>query len=169
MLLAAVAAILERDLQALAREVMAYPDDRSLWEAPPGVANSGGTLALHLAGNVRHFLGARLGGTEFVRDRGAEFAARHVPRATILGQIDEARAAVRAAAARTPEERLGEEYPDVVGGVRVATGEYLVHLVSHFAYHLGQIDYHRRMVTGDPRAVDAVRAAELGTARPVAD
>ena len=89
--------------------------------------------------------------------------------ATILAQIEEARAAVRAAAARTTLDRLQEDFPEVVGGVRVVTGEYLIHLVSHFAFHLGQLDYHRRVVTGQTRGMDAVRAAELSTARPVPD
>jgi uncharacterized damage-inducible protein DinB len=169
MLIAAVAAILDRDLQALAREVAAYPDDRALWDMPPGVVNSGGTLALHLAGNIRHYLGARLGETGYVRDRPAEFAARDVPRATIIHQIEEARAAVRAAAGRARDDGGERDFPEVVNGLRIATGEYLIHLVSHFAYHLGQVDYHRRMVTGDSRGVEAVRAAELSTARPVAD
>ncbi len=169
MLAAAVAAILDRDLQALAREVAAYPDERALWETPPGITNSAGTLALHLAGNVRHYLGAQLGGTGYVRDRPAEFASRNVPRRTILAQIDEARAAVRAAAARTGADREEQDFPEVVGGVRVATGEYLIHLVSHFTFHLGQVDYHRRVVTGQTQGMDAVRAAELSTARPVAD
>jgi hypothetical protein len=169
MLVAAVAAILDRDLQALAREVSAYPDERALWETPPGITNSAGTLALHLAGNVRHYLGAKLGGTGYVRDRPAEFAARDVPRATILAQIEAARAAVHAAAARATDGGQAEDFPEVVGGVRVATGEYLIHLVSHFAFHLGQLDYHRRVVTRQTRGVDAVRAAELSTARPVPD
>lgn len=169
MLVAAVAAILDRDLQALAREVTAYPDERALWATPPGIPNSAGTLALHLTGNILHYLGAHLGGTGYVRDRAAEFASRDVPRADILAQIEETRAAVRVAAERTTGERLQQDFPEVVGGGRVATGEYLVHLVSHFAYHLGQLDYHRRVVTGRASGVDAVRAAELGTARPVAD
>ena len=76
---------------------------------------------------------------------------------------------MRAAAARTTPDRLQEDFPEVVGGVRVVTGEYLIHLVSHFAFHLGQLDYHRRVVTGQTRGMDAVRAAELSTARPVAD
>ena len=67
------------------------------------------------------------------------------------------------------QEPLEEDFPEVVGGVRVATGEYLIHLVSHFAFHLGQLDYHRRVVTGQTRGVDAVRAAELSTARPAPD
>ncbi|HEY7502584.1 MAG TPA: DUF664 domain-containing protein [Gemmatimonadales bacterium] len=169
MLVAAVAAILDRDLQALAREVAAYPDERALWETPPGITNSGGRLAVHLAGNIRHYLGAKLGGTGYLRDRPAEFTARDVPRATILAQIEEARAAVRAAAARTADERLGEDYPEVIAGVRVATGEFLIHLVAHFDYHLGQLDYHRRVVTGQTGGVNAVRTVELSTARPVPD
>jgi uncharacterized damage-inducible protein DinB len=169
MLVAAVAAMLDRDLQALAREVAAYPDERMLWETPPGITNSGGTLAVHLAGNIRHYVGAKLGDTGYVRDRPAEFASRDVPRATILAQIEEARAAVRAAAARTTDDRLEDDYPEVIAGVRVATGEYLVHLVSHFAYHLGQLDYHRRVVTRQTGGVNAVRTVELGTARPVPD
>jgi uncharacterized damage-inducible protein DinB len=169
MLVAAAAAILDRDLQTLAREVAAYPDERALWETPPGIANSGGTLAVHLAGNIRHYLGAKLGGTGYVRDRTAEFTSRNVPRATILAQIEEARAAVRAAAGRTPDHPLEEDFPEVIAGVRVATGEFLVHLVSHFAYHLGQLDYHRRVVTGQTGAMNAVRTVELSTARPVPD
>jgi len=169
MLVAAVAAILDRDLQALSREVAAYPDDRALWATPTGITNSAGTLAIHLAGNIRHYFGATLGGTGYRRDRPAEFAARDVPRATILGQIEEARAALRAAAARSSDDRLDEDYPEVIAGVRVAMGEYLIHLVSHFAYHLGQMDYHRRVVTGNAKGVDAVRTVELSTARPVAD
>jgi hypothetical protein len=41
--------------------------------------------------------------------------------------------------------------------------------VSHFTYHLGQVDYHRRLVTRDRRGVDALRVAELSSARPVPD
>ena len=51
----------------------------------------------------------------------------------------------------------------------MALADLLVHLVSHLGYHLGQVDYHRLVVTGSARSVDAIRAAELATARPVAD
>ncbi len=169
MLVEAVAAILDRDLRALAREIEAYPDESALWQLPEGVTNSAGTLALHLAGNIQHFLGARLGGSGFIRDRPAEFSAREVPRAVLLRQIEAARSAVRSAAERLTSEALERDFPEVVGGMRVATGEYLIHLASHFAYHLGQLDYHRRLVTRNPRGVDAIRPGELSTARPVAD
>jgi uncharacterized damage-inducible protein DinB len=169
MLVAAVCAILDRDLQALAREVSAYPDDAAVWQVPEGAVNSAGTLVLHLTGNIQHFLGARLAGTGFVRDRPAEFSARGVPRSALLRQIEAARVAVKAAAETVTDESVEGDYPEVVGGMRVIAGEYLIHLVSHFGYHLGQVDYHRRLVSRDPRGVDAIRTSELSTARPVAD
>jgi hypothetical protein len=167
MLLAAVAGILDRELRALTRAVEAYPDERDLWRLPPGVPNSGGTLALHLAGNLQHYLGAQLGATGYRRDRAAEFADRDVPRAEILRRIEAARAAVRAAADRVDESALVADFPEVIADARIPTGEYLIHLVSHFAYHLGQLDYHRRLVTGDTRGTGAVRPVELPSARQV--
>ncbi len=164
-----VAAILDRELRTLAREIEAYPDERDLWRRPPGVANSAGTLALHLAGNLQHYVGTLLGGTGYVRDRPAEFALRDVPREKILAEIEAARSAVRAGASRLNDALAGAEFPETVGGVRVTTAEYLIHLVSHFAYHLGQIDYHRRVVTEQSGGVDAVRALELGSAKPAPD
>lgn len=168
MMPAAIAAILDRDLQALRREVEAYPDDRALWQPVPGIINTAGTLVLHLTGNVQHFLGTRLGGTDYVRDRPAEFARRDVPRAELLQEIETARVAVRQGLDRLPEAQLAADFPEVIAGDRFATGDYLVHLATHFAYHLGQLDYHRRVVTGHESGVGAMRTKELVSARPVA-
>jgi hypothetical protein len=165
MLLTHVAAILDRDLRTLAREVEAYADERDLWRMPPGLPNSGGTLALHLAGNIQHYLGARLGGSGYARDRPAEFALRGVPRAELLARIEAARAAVRAAAAAPVD--LAADFPEAISGARVTTADLLVHLCTHFAFHLGQLDYHRRAVTGDGAGVGPMQAAELASARPV--
>jgi hypothetical protein len=165
MILPSVIAILDRDLRALRREIEAYPDEDSLWVNPAGLANSAGTLALHLAGNVQHYLGAQLGATGYVRDRPAEFARRRVPRSEIVQQIEAARASLAAAESRLGESALPDDFPEVIGNLRLETGEYLIHLVSHFTFHLGQIDYHRRMVTGQTHGIGAVRAAELRSAR----
>jgi uncharacterized damage-inducible protein DinB len=163
----AIAAIFERDLQALRREVEAYPDDRALWRAVPGITNTAGTLVLHLTGNLQHYLGARLGETGYVRDRAAEFARRDVPRAELLREIEAARSAARAGLAHLSDPQLAAAYPETIAGVRVATGEYLVHLTTHFAYHLGQLDYHRRVVTGNQSGVGAMSPTELSSVRPV--
>jgi hypothetical protein len=165
----ALAAILDRDLATLRREVEAYPDERDLWREIPGVANVGGTLVLHLTGNLQHYFGARLAGTGYVRDRPAEFARRNVPRSELLREVDAARAAVKTASTAVDAAQLAADFPETVGGSRVRTADYLVHLAVHFAYHLGQLDYHRRVVTGLNTSVDAVRPAELSSARPAGE
>jgi hypothetical protein len=162
-LLDSVAAILDRDLRALRREVEAYPNERDLWAPVPGISNVAGTLALHLAGNLQYYIGAVLGGTGYVRDRPAEFARRDVPRSELLGEIEAARTAVAAALAGAID--LDGEFPEPIAGKRVRIGDYLVHLATHFAYHLGQLDYHRRVVTGHAKGIDAVRPIELSSAR----
>lgn len=153
--------LLTRDLRAFKREVEAYPDDASIWRAVPGLPNSGGTLALHVAGNLQHFVGAVLGKDGYVRDRDSEFARRDVPRAELLRGLDAAIAAVERTLARLPEQAFAGPYPEPVAKRQVSALDFGVHLAVHLAYHLGQIDYHRRMVTGDPKGIDAVSVREL--------
>jgi hypothetical protein len=162
-LLLTVGTILDRDLRALRREVEAYPNERDLWAGVPGVSNVAGTLALHLAGNLQHYIGAVLGGSGYVRARPAEFSRRDVPRVELLGEIEAARTAVARALAGTVD--VDGEYPEPIAGKRVRTGDYLVHLATHFAYHLGQLDYHRKIVTGQDKGIDAMRPIELSSAR----
>ena len=164
-LAADLAAMLDRDLRTLRRELEAYPDERQIWQPVPGLANTAGTLALHLAGNLRHYVGARWGGTGYVRNRDAEFARRDVSRAELIAEIERAREAVVAGLGAVRPEELDAEFPELIGGCRVRTGDFLVHTAVHFAYHLGQVDSHRRVVTGNGEGVGAVKPAELGSAR----
>lgn len=157
--------VIVRDLKALGREVEAYPDDASLWRTPPGITNSGGTLALHLCGNVQHFFGAILGGTGYVRDRGAEFSRRDVPRAEILAQVSAAVAAAERGLARVSDAGVAADFAEPIAGHTVSTGEWLIHLAVHLGYHLGQVDYHRRLVTGRGETVRTMAVPELRTAR----
>ena len=164
MITSVVAAILDRDLRALRRELEAYPDDRTVWAELPGLPNSAGTLILHLAGNLQHYVGATLGGSGYRRDRSAEFARRGVSRAELLDEIERARTAVRTTLERLDPDVLDREYPEAFTGVRVRTGELLVHLCAHLTYHLGQVDVHRRIVTGSGEGIGAVRTAEIARA-----
>jgi uncharacterized protein DUF664 len=164
-LAAGVAAILDRDLRTLRRELEAYPDERQIWQEVPGLPNTAGTLALHLAGNLQHYVGARWAGTGYVRNRDAEFARRGVSRSELVAEVERARAVVAAALPRVPAEALGQDYPELIAESHIRTDEYLVHLCAHFTYHLGQLDAHRRIVTGASAGVGAVRPAELGSAR----
>jgi uncharacterized damage-inducible protein DinB len=153
--------VLHRELGAVRRSVEAYPDEASLWRLPPGLPNAGGTLVLHISGNLRHYVGAVLGNTGYVRDRDAEFSRRDVSRDDLLAEIDAAIDAVERTLAKLPDDGLDSIYPERVAGRDLTTRDYMVHLASHLAYHLGQLDYHRRAVTGDKRGVDALPLDEL--------
>lgn len=161
MLQSTLATLIVRELRAVQRQLDAYPDDASVWRVIPGVPNTAGTLALHVAGNLQHFFGALLGRDGYVRDRDAEFARRDVPRTELRAGIDAAIASVeRTCRALTPEQ-LAAPYPEPVAKRTVATEVMTLHLLSHLAYHLGQIDSHRRAVTADARGVDAISVREL--------
>jgi Protein of unknown function (DUF1572) len=153
--------VMKRELKALRREIEAYPNDAAMWETVPGIANPGGNLALHLSGNIQYFLGTVLGGTGYKRYRDAEFGSRDVPRAELLREIDNALAAVDTGLGRVQDADLGKPFPEAVGGVTPTTGAFLAHLAVHLGYHLGQVDYHRRIITGEGKTVGALPVGEL--------
>lgn len=161
MLRSTIETVITRELRAIRREIEAYPDDASIWRPVPGMPNVGGTLALHVAGNLQHFFGAILGKDGYARNRDAEFARRDVSRAELLDGIDAAiKSAERTLRALTDAD-LDKPYPEPIAKRTVATQVFVVHLATHLAYHLGQLDYHRRAVTGDPKGADAVSVREL--------
>ncbi|HET6681289.1 MAG TPA: DUF1572 family protein [Gemmatimonadaceae bacterium] len=161
MLISIVHNLLRRDLAAVRRSVEAYPDAASLWEERAGLPNTGGTLALHLAGNLQHYIGAVLGHTGYVRDRDSEFSRRGVPRGELIAGLDAAARAIDVAFASLDGHAVTQAYPEQVAGRTIATDVFLVHLAVHLTYHLGQLDYHRRVVTGDRTGVNAVAVREL--------
>jgi uncharacterized damage-inducible protein DinB len=152
---------LVRELATLRREVMAYPSDDAVWACPPGIANSAGTLALHVAGGLLHFIGSGLGNTGYVRDRDAEFSTRGVARRELDARLAEAAHVVDATLAKLDASRLDQPFPLEAGGVQLPTGLFLQHLAAHVAYHLGQVDYHRRIVTGSGETVGAISAGDF--------
>ncbi len=141
-------AVLLRDLASLRQQLEAYPDEALLWATPPGISNSAGTLALHCAGNLHHFVGTSLGGTGYVRDRDGEFGRRDVPRAELVAGLEAAAQVVGQVLNGLDPARLDEDFPVDFRGRTIPTGRFLLHLATHLAYHLGQVDYHRRAVTG---------------------
>ena len=155
--------LLARELATLRDELLAYPDDRSIWALPAGAPNSAGSLALHLAGNLRWFIGTQLGATGYVRDRDAEFSRRNVPRAELIAMVEATADEVTRTLATLDASALDAPYPLEVGGMRLNTGRFLLHLEGHFAYHLGQLDYHRRIVTGNNTSVGALPLPPLAS------
>lgn len=162
-----LAAIFVRELNTLRMEIEAYPSDADLWRVVPGISNSGGTLALHLAGNLLHFFGAVLGKSGYRRDRDAEFASRDVSRAELIRQVEAASAVVQGTLQQLDPADLERTYPEPVAKVRVKTGDFLTHLASHLAYHLGQVNYHRRILTGGAPLSGALSPTRLASATAV--
>jgi uncharacterized damage-inducible protein DinB len=156
-----ISRLINRELASLRDELLAYPDEHAMWEVPKGLPNSAGNLALHLVGNLRFFIGTQLGATGFVRDRDAEFSKRGVPRVEVLAGIATAADEVTRTLATLDAAQLDKPFPVEVGGHRMQTGLFLQHLASHLAYHLGQIDYHRRVVTGSSVSVGAMPISSL--------
>lgn len=140
---------LVRELEGFKRELALFPDDEGVWSTRPGVANSAGNLALHVAGNLQHFIGAVLGGTGYVRNRELEFGQRSGPRENIYVEIDAAIAVVRRVLPALSESQLDADLPELVMGAKFRTGTFLVHLCAHAGFHLGQAGYLRRILTGD--------------------
>jgi hypothetical protein len=159
-----IASVLIRDLDALRREVEAYPDDEMPWAKREGLPNAGGNLVLHLCGGLRHFVGAKLGKSGYVRDRPREFAATGLSRVELLAEIAQAEAVVSAVIPALGDTDLSAPFPETLGGATVETGDFLLHLCAHLGYHLGQVDYHRRLVTGNSAGIGALPIHGLHTA-----
>ena len=146
MLLETLLKIFNRDLNKLKEEIKAYKVESNLWIIDKEVANCSGNLCLHLIGNLNHFIGAELGGTGYVRKRDLEFSLKDVSRDELLRQVDETMTIVESTLNKLIQEDLEKEYRRRVFEDYMTTGYFLVHLSTHLAYHLGQINYHRRLL-----------------------
>lgn len=135
-----------RDLNRLKEEVAAYKTESNLWIVQKEINNSGGNLALHLIGNLRAFIGAELGQTGYIRKRDEEFSLKNVPREDILAEIDQTILEIEQVLDQLTVEKLKGEYPRKVFKFDMTTEYFLVHLAAHLGYHLGQLNYHRRLL-----------------------
>lgn len=135
-----------KDLTKLKEEISLYRDEQSLWLIDKEIANSAGNLCLHLVGNLKHFIGATMGNTGYVRNRDQEFALKNVPQKELVKMVDETIEAVSSTLSQVNDAQLEVEYPLLVFKEKTSTGYFLIHLSAHLGYHLGQINYHRRLV-----------------------
>ncbi|MFN1218266.1 DinB family protein [Chryseobacterium kwangjuense] len=135
-----------RDLNKLKEEIEAYQNEENLWKTDKNISNSAGNLCLHLVGNLNHFIGAQLGNTGYVRQRDLEFSLKDVPRAELIEKTESTIVMIDAVLSKLSEDDLKKEYPLVVFETKMTTDYFLIHLVAHLDYHLGQINYHRRLL-----------------------
>ena len=146
--------LFDRNLTKLQQEIEAYQHELALWRTAPGISNSAGNLCLHLIGNLNTYIGAELGHSSYIRHRELEFSRKDVPRAELVQGIAATRRVVAATLAQLPAGQLSQEYPLLVLETKTSTAFFLIHLATHLTYHLGQINYHRRLLdTENQRSV----------------
>ena len=136
----------KRDLEKLQVRNRATTETRALWKIDGEITNSAGNFCLHLIGNLNGFIGAELGKSGYVRERDLEFSTTGTPRVELLQSVDETIAVVDSSLDKITPEQLEENYPKIVFADKMTTGYFLMHLATHLNYHLGQINYHRRLL-----------------------
>lgn len=140
------AELFERDLEKLKAEINLYKDEDKLWAVQKDINNSAGNLCLHLVGNLNHFIGAALGNTGYVRYRDDEFRLINIPRQDLIINIDNCILVIKTTFSNLTDAGMDEEFPLEKQGTKVSNTQMLLHLYGHLTYHLGQINYHRRLL-----------------------
>jgi uncharacterized damage-inducible protein DinB len=146
MLIETLKKLFNRDLNKLKSEIELYQDEKKIWYIEKSIANSAGNLCLHLVGNLNTYIGAEIGKTGYIRHRELEFSLKDIPRVELISKVEETIKVVEGSLDKLQEGDLKREYPLLVFDKKTSTEYFLVHLSSHLTYHLGQINYHRRLL-----------------------
>lgn len=141
--------IFTRDLQKLYKEISLYRDEKKLWVIDKDILNSAGNLCLHIIGNLNTYIGKELGGSGYVRNREEEFSLKDIPRKVLLEKLEQTIETVENTLRALSENILQQQYPVKVFDDYTTTEYMLVHLAAHLNYHLGQVNYHRRLIDVD--------------------
>lgn len=145
MLSSSLASLFTRDLEKLKQEISLYNREEDFWRVNEGITNSGGNLCLHLIGNLNTYIGVGILKTEYIRNRDLEFSLKDIPRSELINKIDETKDIVNQALRLVSDDDMKEMFPVIVWDSPTRMDFTLIHLYSHLNYHLGQINYHRRL------------------------
>ena len=141
-----IKSILIRDLTNLETEIRSYQNEFDLWKLDGDIKNTAGNLTLHICGNLQHFIGAVIGQDGYVREREQEFGKKDVSSTDLLAEIEQTKNAITSALDLLSDKDLEASYPIEVFGKPMTFSYFLIHLTGHLMYHLGQINYHRRLL-----------------------
>ncbi|MCM0666103.1 DinB family protein [Flavobacterium tyrosinilyticum] len=138
--------LFNRDLNKLKFEIESYEFEKQIWVIDKNISNSAGNLCLHLIGNLNTYIGAEIGKTGYVRNRPLEFSLKDIPRPELISKIEDTIEVINKSLDSLTEKDLEQIYAQIVFEKEMTTGFFLIHLSTHLAYHLGQINYHRRLL-----------------------
>jgi 23S rRNA maturation-related 3'-5' exoribonuclease YhaM len=146
MLIETLKILFNRDLNKLKFEIESYEFEKQIWAVDKNISNSAGNLTLHLIGNINTYIGAEIGKTGYIRNRPLEFSLKDIPKSELIDKIENTIIVVNDVLDILTEADLNSIYPQIVFEKEMTTGFFLVHLATHLAYHVGQINYHRRLL-----------------------
>jgi hypothetical protein len=141
-----LANLYERDLRKLIEEVNLFQNEENLWKTTGTVKNSSGNLALHIIGGLNHFVGATLANSGYVRDRPQEFARKGVPRHELVAQLEILIPLIRSTLNDLSDAQMDAEFPILFDDAHNSNSYVLIRMYAHLDYHLGQINYLRRIL-----------------------
>jgi len=138
--------LIVRDLQKLKQELELYKKEENIWKVEKDITNPAGNLCLHLVGNLNTYIGATLGNTGYIRNRDLEFSQKGVSRSELIKKTEDTIKMIEAVLPKVSDDQLKAEYPTLVLAEKTTTEYFLIHLGMHLSYHLGQVNYHRRLL-----------------------
>ncbi|MEO8852339.1 MAG: DUF1572 family protein [Ginsengibacter sp.] len=141
-----IAIFFERDLDKLIQEISSFENESDIWKIKKGITNSAGNLTTHLLGNLNHFIGKTLGNTDYVRNRDEEFSIKDIPREKLVADIHSLQEVIKNTLPNLSSEDLKKEFAIQIRNEVYSTENMLTYLLAHLNYHLGQINYLRRVL-----------------------
>lgn len=132
--------------KSLKNEITQYENESAIWHVNSDIKNSAGTLTLHLCGNLNHNFGAVISGNGYVRNRDKEFTERNISKAELLRLITDTESTVLPVIESFTPEKMAEQFPEILNDEDQTVYDAIIRFSFHFAYHLGQINYHRRLL-----------------------
>lgn len=146
MLKTVLADFYERDIRKLIEEINSFRNEENIWITYGSVKNSSGNLVLHIIGGMNHLIGATLADTRYVRDRDQEFARKGVERKVLVAQLEELIPMIKNTINNFSQEKMDAEYPIFFDKPHTTNSYVLLQLLVHLNYHLGQVNYLRRIL-----------------------
>lgn len=142
-----IASQYQKYLDNLLKEISQYQNEADLWKLTGDLKNSPANLALHLCGNLKHNIGAVIGKNGFIRERDLEFSTKGISKADIIKEIESTEDIVIPVLDSLTDDDLIDPFPEASHGEDQTIYDALIRLALHMGYHVGQINYHRRIIS----------------------
>jgi hypothetical protein len=136
----------ERDIRKLIEEINLFKNEEDIWKTTGSVKNSCGNLVLHIIGGMNYLIGATLAKTNYVRNREQEFIQKNVERKELVVQLEALVSMINQTLTALTPKQMEAEFPIFFDKPKTSVSYVLVQLLAHLNYHLGQVNYLRRIL-----------------------